>query len=90
MVARLASTRPRPSSNAAGQHHDARAEAVAERAPAEGGEAHGQEVERHRGRDAGARPAGVGGIGSRNTASENIEPMPTQVISAPAATTTQP
>ena len=29
-------------------------------------------------------------MGCRNTASENIEPMLTQVISAPAATTIQP
>lgn len=29
-------------------------------------------------------------IGCRNTASENIAPMPTQVISAPTATITQP
>ena len=29
-------------------------------------------------------------IGCRNTASENSEPMPTQVISMPAPTTTQP
>ena len=29
-------------------------------------------------------------IGCRNTASENIAPMATQPISAPAATTTQP
>ena len=29
-------------------------------------------------------------IGCRNTASENIEPMLTQVISAPAPTITQP
>ena len=29
-------------------------------------------------------------IGCRNTASDSIEPKPTQVISAPAATTTQP
>ena len=29
-------------------------------------------------------------IGCKNTASESIVPKPTQVISAPAATTTQP
>ena len=29
-------------------------------------------------------------IGSRNTASENIAPMATQVINAPTATITQP
>ena len=29
-------------------------------------------------------------IGCRNTASDSIEPKPTQVISAPAPTTTQP
>ena len=29
-------------------------------------------------------------IGCRNTASDSIVPKPTQVISAPAATTTQP
>ena len=42
------------------QHHHARAEAVAQRAPAEAGDAHAQEGERHGAGDAGARPAGVG------------------------------
>ena len=45
----------------ADQHDDARAQAVAHRAPAEGADAHDQEVERHGARDAGARPAGVVG-----------------------------
>ena len=34
--------------------HEARPDAVAQRAPAEAGDAHGQEVERHARRDAGA------------------------------------
>ena len=42
----------------AGEHHRARADAVAERAPAEAGRAHGEEVERHRARYRGVRPAG--------------------------------
>jgi hypothetical protein len=48
----------KPEQDCAREHHDAGAEAVEQRAPAEGGDAHGEEVQLHRGRDAGARPAG--------------------------------
>ncbi len=43
--------------HAAGQHHDARAEAVGQRAPGKGGKSHEEEIQRRRGRDAGTRPS---------------------------------
>jgi hypothetical protein len=55
--------------------------------PAEAGNAHHQEVERHRSRDIGAAVAAD--IGARNAASEHIAPMATHVINAPAATMIQ-
>jgi hypothetical protein len=74
---------------------NARARAVACRAPAERAEAHDNEVERHGARvmalemPARDQPVAVD-IGSRKTASENIAPTATQVIKAPTPTITQP
>ena len=63
----------------ADQHDDARAVAVAGRTPEETAEAHDDEIQRHRARYAGRRPAVVGNR-LRKTASENIAPTATHVI----------
>jgi hypothetical protein len=50
---------PQSQQYCAGQDDDARAEAVAERPPPEARNPHGEEIERHRARYAGARPARI-------------------------------
>lgn len=47
----------KPEQQAAGQHHDAGAEAIRQRAPGERRKAHAEEIQRRRGRHPGARPA---------------------------------
>jgi hypothetical protein len=59
-----------------GQHNTPRPDAVAERAPAEAGKAHAEEVQRHAGEMPSRDQPVSAPIGSRNTAIENTTPMP--------------
>ena len=90
LVARLASTMPSPKQHAARQHDDLRPEAVAEAPQAKAAKPITRKL-RVMAVEMPVRVQPVSTeIGCRKTASENIAPMLTQVISAPAATITQP